>query len=56
MIRDLVVLKADKELSFGEKRMLDQAQGLLVKEIAIAKSTSEENVKKHLEDICQVSL
>jgi CarD family transcriptional regulator len=28
VIRDLSVLKVDKELSFGERRMLDTAQGL----------------------------
>ena len=56
VIRDLSVLKADKELSFGERRMLDTAQGLLVKEISIAKSSSEDAVKAELQELCQVSL
>jgi CarD family transcriptional regulator len=55
VIRDLSVLKIDKELSFGEKRMLDAAQGLLIKEISIAKARSEDTVKDELQKICQVS-
>jgi CarD family transcriptional regulator len=52
VIRDLTVLKGDKELSFGERKMLDQAQGLLVKEISIAKSRSEDTVKAELLTLC----
>ena len=55
VIRDLSVLKSDKELSFGERRMLDTAQGLLVKEISIAKSSSEDSVKAELQELCQVA-
>ncbi len=55
VIRDLSVLKGDKELSFGERRMLESAQGLLVQEISIAKSSSEEKVRKELETMCQVA-
>jgi CarD family transcriptional regulator len=44
VIRDLSVLSADKELSFGEKKMLDTAQSLLVSEIAVAKSRTEDKV------------
>ncbi|MBP9837367.1 MAG: CarD family transcriptional regulator [Proteobacteria bacterium] len=54
VIRDLSVLKSDKELSFSERRMLDTAQGLLVKEISIAKSSTEDNVRAELESICQI--
>ncbi len=49
VIRDLCVLKTDKELSFGERKMLDTARGLLVKEISIAKSSSEDNIKRELQ-------
>lgn len=44
VMRDLSVLSADKELSFGEKKMLDTAQNLLVSEISIAKSRPQEKV------------
>ncbi len=54
VIRDLSALKSDKELSFGERRMLDTAQGLLVKEISIAKSKSEEVIRAELQSICAV--
>lgn len=51
VLRDLSVLSADKELSFGEKKMLDTAQSLLVTEIAIAKSRTEEKVMGELREI-----
>ena len=53
VIRDLTVLKIEKELSFNERRMLDTAQGLLVKELSIAKSSTEDLIKEELEQICQ---
>ena len=51
VLRDLSVLSLDKELSFGEKKMLDTAQTLLVSEIAIAKSRSHEKVMVELKAI-----
>lgn len=44
VLRDLSVLSADKELSFGEKKMLDMAEALLVSEIAIAKARPTDKV------------
>lgn len=41
VLRDLFVLKVDKELSFGEKKMLDTARGLLMKELALAVDKEE---------------
>jgi len=41
VLRDLFVLKVDKELSFGERKMLDTARGLLLKELALATGTVE---------------
>lgn len=51
VIRDLSVLRVDKELSFGERKMLDTAEGLLVKEISIAKARTEEAVREELQQI-----
>ena len=51
VLRDLFVLKGDKELSFGERKMLDTARNLLVKELAIAKSHSEEKIMEELTTI-----
>ena len=42
VLRDLYRLKANKQLSFGERRMLDTARTLIVKEIAIARKQTEE--------------
>jgi CarD family transcriptional regulator len=51
VIRDLSVLKIDKELSFGEKKMLESAQNLLCAEIAIAKARSREAVIGEMEQL-----
>src|SRR3972149_2275274 len=51
VLRDLYVLKMDKELSFGERRMLDTAKNLLVKELSIAKNIKEEKVEEELDKI-----
>lgn len=53
VIRDLWVLKGDKELSFGERQMLEKAQKRLVKEISIVKASTEENIRKELQDLIQ---
>ena len=49
--RDLLILKVEKDLSFGERKMLDTARNLLVKEISLAKKVGEEQVEKELDEI-----
>ncbi len=49
VLRDLYRLKTDKQLSFGERRMLDTARTLIVKEIGIARGQTEEQVKNEIE-------
>ncbi|HXG18420.1 MAG TPA: hypothetical protein VNN62_05030, partial [Methylomirabilota bacterium] len=44
ILRDLLVLRTIKELSFGERAMLDTARNLIVKELAIASKNSEEKI------------
>jgi CarD family transcriptional regulator len=51
VLRDLCVLKEDKDLSFGERKMLDTARNLLIREISIAKGVTEEQAGK---DILQI--
>jgi len=51
VMRDLYRLKAEKSLSFGERRMLETARGLIVKEIAVARSKSEDGVQAEIEKI-----
>jgi len=51
VLRDLVLLRCDKDLSFGERQMLDLAQNLLVKELSIAKNMAEEKMRLRLQSI-----
>jgi CarD family transcriptional regulator len=51
VLRDLYLLKVDKDLSFGERKMLDTAQGLLLKELSIAKATDERAIMSDINDI-----
>jgi CarD family transcriptional regulator len=45
VLRDLYVLNSDKELSFGERKMLNMARSLLLKELTLA--TTDENIQKN---------
>jgi CarD family transcriptional regulator len=51
VFRDLYRLKGMKPLSFGERRMLDTARGLIVQELSIAQSTDETKVEQELDQI-----
>lgn len=51
VLRDLHLLKAEKELSFGEKKIMDMAKTLLVKELAIAKDVKESEILKEIRTI-----
>ena len=51
VLRDLYRLKTDKQLSFGERRMLDTARGLIVQELAVARAAEADKVEQELEKI-----
>ena len=51
VFRDLYRLKETKTLSFGERRMLDTAKGLIVQELAVARESDSQKVEKELEQI-----
>ena len=51
VLRDLFILREDKELSFGERKMLDTARSLLVKEISIAQEQDESQVEEDIQGI-----
>ena len=51
VIRDLHILQDDKELSFGERKLLEMATGLLVKELSIARRKRESDIEKELDNI-----
>jgi CarD family transcriptional regulator len=51
VMRDLCVLRLSKELSFGERKMLDNARGLLIKELALAKNVTEDKIAEEIDAI-----
>lgn len=51
VLRDLALLKIEKQLSFGERKMYDQAHSLIVQELSVAKDIDEQIVKKEIEGI-----
>jgi CarD family transcriptional regulator len=51
VLRDLFLLKVDKELSFGERKMLDTARSLLIKELALATASAEDQMEKEVREI-----
>ena len=51
VLRDLQVLKLEKNLSFGERKILDTAKNLLVKELAVARDCKESEILLELKKI-----
>ncbi len=51
VLRDLHLLKAEKELSFGERKIMDLAKNLLVKELAIAREVKETDILREIKSI-----
>lgn len=51
VLRDMYRLKFDKDLSFGERRLLDQAKSLLMKELAAAKAVTEVVLQAQVDDM-----
>ena len=51
VLRDLCSLKGDKELSYGEKKMLDKAMAMLISEISSASDKSEPEVELELNQL-----
>jgi RNA polymerase-interacting CarD/CdnL/TRCF family regulator len=49
VLRDLYRVKEEKELSFSERRLLEQARNLVVTELALARKTSVAKVEKEIE-------
>jgi len=51
VLRDLHLLKIEKELSFGERKIMDMAKNLLVKELAVARNVRETEILRDLKTI-----
>ena len=52
VLRDLYRLKTDKQLSFGERRMLETAKTLMVKEVALARRWTDVKAGEELDRAC----
>lgn len=55
VLRDLTLLNLDKDLSFGERKMLDTAKNLLVKELSIAKKKEEIEIEADIQKLLDIS-
>lgn len=55
VLRDLSVLREDKDLSFGERKMLDTARTLLIKELSITQDMEESQVEKDIDRIFDIN-
>ena len=51
VLRDLFLLSVDKDLSYGEQKMLDTAKGLLVKELSLAQKVEESEMSDKIDSI-----
>jgi len=51
VLRDLSSLSSDKELSFGEKKMLERAKNMLVSEISVARNVEKNEIESELSRI-----
>ena len=51
VFRDLFQLKLEKDLSFGERKLLDTAQNLLVQELSTAKDIDEKAMMQEIESL-----
>ena len=49
VLRQLLLLKMTKKLSFGERKMLDQCKELIVKEISLASGSPEGSVSEKID-------
>ena len=55
VLRDLYLLKVDKDLSFCELKLLDTARGLLIRELAVAKGCGEEGIEDEFKKIFELA-
>jgi len=51
VLRDLYLLRIEKELSFGERKIMDMAKSLLVKELAIVRKVNESDILREIRNI-----
>lgn len=54
VLRDLFLLKSGKELSFGERKMMDTARSLLIKELSVARKATEETIAAEVDKLFKI--
>ncbi|MFO7802912.1 MAG: CarD family transcriptional regulator [Desulfovermiculus sp.] len=51
VLKELILISQDKDLSFGERRLLEQAMGLITMELACAMDREQSEVQVEIENI-----
>jgi CarD family transcriptional regulator len=51
VLRQLLLLKMTKKLSFGERKMLDQCKELIVKEISLSSGANEGDISQKIDSM-----
>ncbi len=51
VLRDLYLLSVDKDLSYGERKMMDTAKNLLVTEISLARKVDESKIETLIDNM-----
>ncbi|HIE06953.1 MAG TPA: CarD family transcriptional regulator [Desulfarculaceae bacterium] len=51
VFRDLNLISINKELSFGERKMMETAKHLIVSELALARGLSEKEITQEIQEI-----
>ncbi|MCA1945324.1 MAG: CarD family transcriptional regulator [Desulfovibrio sp.] len=53
VLKELLLIGRDKELSFGERRLLEQAMGLLTMELSYAMQQEQDHIREEIETLFQ---
>ena len=51
VLKELILISQDKELSFGERRLLEQAMGLITMELSFALCRKQDDIQDEIEKI-----
>jgi len=51
VLKELILISQDKELSFGERRLLEQAMGLITMELACSLGKNQQDIQHEIENI-----
>jgi CarD family transcriptional regulator len=51
VLKELILIGKDKDLSFGERRLLEQAMNLITMELSFALGTDQDEIKSRIEEV-----